>query len=139
MKAVAVSRHMMSLTPLWSKSPTPTAVQPPGCDPTSSSTGRPLAVLHQPDVDIVGCRIVPGDVAAAIEIEVGRGQRLVSGGWWPTSTLPAHWPLAIFQMSIALVAGLYQAMSLVPSPLKSPVRAGWKPAGCVPISTLPAH
>src|SRR5947209_934548 len=64
---VVVSRHMMSPTPLWSKSPTPTATEPAGCA--------------------------------------------------PISTLPAHWPFLISQMSMSLVVGLYQTMSLVPSRL----------------------
>jgi hypothetical protein len=86
---VVASRHMMSATPLWSKSPTPTATEPAGCEPTSK--------------------------------------------------LPAHWPFSISQTSMLLVAGLYQATSLVPSPLKSPAPSACHPAGCEPTLLLPAH
>ena len=40
-------------------------------------------------------------------------------------------------MSTLPVAELYQAMSLVPSPLNSPTPAGVHPSGCEPTSTLP--
>ena len=86
---------------------------------------RPLAVLDQPDVDVVGRRIVPGDVAGAVALKSAAPSGCQPAGCGPTSTLPAHWPFEIFQMSTSPVVGLYQAMSLVPSPLKSPASAGW--------------
>jgi hypothetical protein len=45
-------------------------------------------------------------------------------GCAPTLELPAHWPFEIFQISTSPVEELYQATSLVPSPLKSPESAG---------------
>src|ERR1700741_701328 len=55
------------------------------------------------------------------------------------STLPAHWPLTSFQRSTLPVVGLCQTRSLAPSPLRSPMPAGFQPKGCGPTSTPPTH
>src|SRR5436190_964806 len=39
---------------------------------------RPLAVLDEPQVEVVGCRIVPGDVRGAVAGEVARERRLIT-------------------------------------------------------------
>jgi len=45
---VFVSRHMMSLTPLWSESPIPTGTAPAGCAPTPTLPAHwPSAIFHR--------------------------------------------------------------------------------------------
>src|SRR4051812_8118878 len=63
----------------------------------------PVSVLDQPDVDIVRGRIVPRDIAGAVLVEIAAPKGCHPVECEPTSTLPAHCPFAIFQMSTAPV------------------------------------
>ena len=91
----AILRHMMSLTPLWSKSPTSTSVAPAGCAPRLDAA-RPLAVLDQPQIDVVVRRIVPHDIAGAVLVEVANTGDLIAGRM--RSDGGAGGPLAVVQV-----------------------------------------
>ena len=77
-----------------------------------------------PFIGLAGRGVVPDDIVGAVQIVVGRGQRLP-----PRRMLAgadASRPLSVRHLPDVDVAvgGLNQRMSLVPSPLKSPDSTG---------------
>ena len=84
----------------------------------------PLTVRQFPDVGLTGAGIEPQHIIRAVAVEVaGAGYLPAAPAVAPKSMLPAHAPLDIFHSATSPVLGLYQRMSLVPLPLKSPMPA----------------